>query len=866
MKSTWTIPLASLLLTAGALQAEHYKLFILTGQSNSLGTTNGGEADPTPETDAADQHIKFAWHNVADASTSLGNSAGIFTTLQQQQGGFYSGSATHWGPEIGFSRNLFKAGVRNFGVIKASRGGGGNSNWSKSEGGHMYSHVVTTVTTTTTTLTSAGHTFEIVGLLYLQGESDSTSEATIAGTRLKELVDNLRADLPNASSLHAISGGIARSGSTSDTVRANHAAIASSTSYIDYFSNLDQASNTASDNLHFNKAAKFTIGQRFANAFFSAGIVSRHYGNLAFIGDSITQGGGNGDHPSYRYQVFENLANAAVPIDQATGYKFVGSVNGPYNNSTITAPDVNGQTFENVHDGHWGWRSFWSNARQPLPAGRYNSNNLGNGTLLNWTGQSATYETENNGTLTYSGSSYVPDTVSIMIGINDTGSSSATQIRDDIGLMIDQLRAANANVRIHLSEILYSNNVASSTVDAANALLPQLVLDKNTASTSSPVWLTKTNEGFDASTMTYDNTHPNSAGEKFVGDIISAALGLPESSLAEPAPPHIEADSSAFTSKFEGNEIWDGSGFVNSWTELGTSPTKSISATDNTDLVAINPGAGASWIDGTNTGWNNNNSGDWTFETRMKFTANSSGYVIWLGTGSNTILVEIYGDRTQDTGGTSFNVAHNNLDGEFHTWRIAHETGVGYHVWRDGVRLTATAGVGYDNNNSENRLILGDYTSGAFGNNYATTIDYVRFDQTAGYLPTGADADGDTIPDSWEYFYYDDVIGAVANDDDDQDEANNLDEYLANTDPTNKDSRLSVGSVIETSPNNWDITIPHTSPQRNYTLFQSIDLGITDAWSAVPSQGPIAGTDGDLVFSITATASKNFYRVDVTLP
>ncbi len=142
-------------------EATHYKLFVLTGQSNSLGVTNGGEADSSIGFDPADAGIKFAWHNVVSATKSLGDSGGVFTTLQEQQGGFYTGSATHWGPEIDFARSLYRAGVRDFGVIKASRGGGGNTHWSKSLSGHMYSHVVSTVNTATATLTAGGDTFEM---------------------------------------------------------------------------------------------------------------------------------------------------------------------------------------------------------------------------------------------------------------------------------------------------------------------------------------------------------------------------------------------------------------------------------------------------------------------------------------------------------------------------------------------------------------------------------------------------------------------------------------------------------------------------------------------------------------------------------
>ena len=222
-------------LVPGLAEATHYKLFILTGQSNSLGTTNGGETDPTSGSDPADQHVPFFWHNVVDASTTIGTSGGVFTTLQDQQGGVYAGSATHWGPEMEFARTLYRAGVRNFGVIKASRGGGGNSLWVKPTG-HMYDHVVATVNAATADLEANGHTFEVVGLLYLQGESDNSAEAAAAGTRLKALTDNLRADLkdsstnPIAANMHTvIAGTTAQGNADDDTTRANHAAIATST-------------------------------------------------------------------------------------------------------------------------------------------------------------------------------------------------------------------------------------------------------------------------------------------------------------------------------------------------------------------------------------------------------------------------------------------------------------------------------------------------------------------------------------------------------------------------------------------------------------------------------------------------------------
>ncbi len=1049
MKRAIALLAACAAMLAPDARATHYKLFILTGQSNSLGTTNGGETDPSPGSDPTDQHVPFFWHNVVDASTSIGSSGGIFTTLQPQQGGVYAGSATHWGPEIEFARTLYRAGVRDFAVIKASRGGGGNSLWEKPSG-HMYSHLVATVNTATTDLTNNGHTFEIAGLLYLQGESNNATEAAAAGNRLKTLTDNLRTDLTNAAAMHTVCAGITAQGNADDdTTRTNQAAVAASTGYIDYFENLDQQAKLAPDGLHLNKAAKTTVGNRFAQAFLNAGVVSRHYGRLVFIGDSITQGG-NGDHPSYRYEVFKQLANAGVPQDAATGYAFTGSVTGPYHNSPLTTPDVNGQTFANVHDGHYGWRASWENGRVPLPAGRYNINNLGHGTLANWTGQATTYQTADAPTTkTYTGNTYTPDTVVIKIGINDlSDGTAATQVRDDIATLIDQLRAANPNVRIHLCKVLYTNSVPFSSVDALNALLPALVASKNATSPTSPVWLTDPNDGFNPSTMTYDNIHPNAVGEEHVGSRIAASLGIIEPLLATATPAavvekpsdtlgcfhyegsdiynsgsfasgwstdgsltatptgdsdlrlahpstngrtlngtatgwsgichtrwtfearvkfndisngfvfwlgtgsrriiveayadrtqdygansfsvshnnhdgqfhtfkvvhdpasgiyHLWRDGTQLTppaganydqtaadnrlllgdytggafgnhfdvtidyvkycTGFKGNHIHNGSGFINGWSKVQTNGTMTATIVNTDDLKIATTGNGGTWLEGTGTGWAANKQSNWTFELRAMFDNLPNGFEIWLGIGTAIVRVEIHADRTQDSGGQSFSANHNNTDGQYHSFRIAHDAAAGvYHVFRDGTRLTPLAGAAYDQTATEGRLILGDTTGGSFGNNFSATIDRINIDYTGTWIPVGTDTDADGMPDAWEYNHFLHPTNGAPDGDNDGDGKTNASEYHADTDPNNETSLLRINSIQQTTAGNFTITVPDTSPARQYSLYQSADLGITDAWSTVPGQTAITGTGGDLVFHAQPGSPHRFFRVTSSLP
>jgi len=728
---------AALLLAAVPSPAVHVRLFVLTGQSNSLGPTNApDDTDPSPGIDAADDRVHFFWHNVANATTTIGASGGTSTTLQEQQGGYYPGSATHWGPEIACARTLYRAGVRDFGFIKASRGGGGNTYWSKAHGGHMYAHVTSTVHQATTDLTAKGHTFEIVALLYLQGESDNAGEAAAASSRLATLTSNLRADLPNAANMHVVVGGIAAAGTNRDTVRTQQSALAAGDSTIDYFETVDLRDRLY-DNLHFDKAAKLEVGRRYAHAFLDAEVAARDYGRLVFIGDSITQGGNA--QPSYRYEVFRHLAT-----NEAT-YTFVGSVNGAYASGAVPTPDWNGLSFTNTHDGHWGWRAFWENGRVPLPSSR-TSNNRGTGTVRAWTGQTNRYELNSAGNwVDYGGPTYTQDTAVVMIGINDLGGGSPTnQVLADVETMVRQLQAANADSTIFLTSITRVGSGHSqypslnNTIDAYNKHLRAAA--PAWAAGGSAVFPIDVTTGFAADAMTYDNVHPNATGETHIGERIAVAMGLRVVAGAGDGTERTPAsrDSSEFASKFNGNEIHDGSSYINGWSDDQVAEALRADGSLNISNTTVSSDA---YVNGTASSaagstWNDGNNGSWTLETRIKFRSIDNGFVLWLGTDSNRILVEIYDTYTRDFGNNTFTTPHEpNADEQFHTYRVAHDASDAvYHVWRDDVRLTPPQGVGLDGG-SDSRMLLGDYTRDIFGNGFDVDIEYVRYDQSGSYAP-----------------------------------------------------------------------------------------------------------------------------------
>ncbi|HEU5069614.1 MAG TPA: exo-alpha-sialidase [Verrucomicrobiae bacterium] len=200
---------------APALGGQTLRLFVLTGQSNSLGTpatTVTNMVLARPSNHPVDSRVPFFWDNTADGTAAgdaaLGASAG-WTNISPQTGGYYPGSAEHWGPEAGFARMLWDAGYHDFGIVKASRGGGGNSYWDKTNADHhMYDKVVNTVSNAVLVLPPGYTNFQVVGLLYVQGESNDATEADQADTRFAALLENLRADLPHAAGMNAVFGEI----------------------------------------------------------------------------------------------------------------------------------------------------------------------------------------------------------------------------------------------------------------------------------------------------------------------------------------------------------------------------------------------------------------------------------------------------------------------------------------------------------------------------------------------------------------------------------------------------------------------------------------------------------------------------------
>jgi len=300
---------ALLLATLSALPAAgvEFDVYILTGQSNSLGTTNL-ETPFDPGTDSADEHTEFFWSNVNASNTIYppalyGDSEGVMTSLQMQQG---DGGANpnFWGPEFGMARDMFDAGLNDVLIIKASRGGGGNGFWDKAtfdanpDDGHMWGHLRDTIDAGLAAVINQGNTFEVKGLMYLQGESNNAEEAAIADTRLNDLINNLQSHIhvtyPDAAdSMHTVVGEIAASHSNANRVLTTQKqiALAAEDPQISFVATNDLP--LKSDGIHFARDAKLTIGSRFANVFI--GVTEQPNGVIGDVNQDgvVSSGTGN---------------------------------------------------------------------------------------------------------------------------------------------------------------------------------------------------------------------------------------------------------------------------------------------------------------------------------------------------------------------------------------------------------------------------------------------------------------------------------------------------------------------------------------------------------------------------------------------
>jgi hypothetical protein len=128
-----------------------------------------------------------------------------------------------------------------------------------------------------------------------------------------------------------------------------------------------------------------------------------------------------------------------------------------------------------------------------------------------------------------------------------------------------------------------------------------------------------------------------------------------------------------------------------------------------------------------------------------------------------------------------------------------------------------------------------------------------------------SDLDGDGIPAYWEQLYFGGTTNAVATEDSDSDRADNLNEYMACTIPTDSNSVFVFNAEFTPTGTLTEVVAAFDSHRsRNYALEETPDLMQSGSWSNVT--GNVRGNDEEMDLVRTNAAGSGMYRVKAKLP
>lgn len=288
MRFAWLISFALCTCVLSPLTAKTLRVYILTGQSNSLGAVKG---DPLPDELLQEYSTEQGGKPVLMWN---GNMSGSVSTNEASKNLVVPDEGKQWevvapqlpaygakcmGPEFGFAytmRRLSGPEAEDIAIIKCSRDGGGNEQWAK--GQSLYGLLLNSVHTALERLDKKYDLVKLEGVLYLQGESNRTAEG--ADTRFLSFCEDLRKDIAakplkgrklQARLKMAVVGECATWGAQNNaTVNATAATMRrmadADVEHRGFVVTRDLDKITAGDGLgvHYDGVSQLTIGARFA--------------------------------------------------------------------------------------------------------------------------------------------------------------------------------------------------------------------------------------------------------------------------------------------------------------------------------------------------------------------------------------------------------------------------------------------------------------------------------------------------------------------------------------------------------------------------------------------------------------------------
>lgn len=253
LTGTYVVTLA----VSAAAMATEYKVYLLAGQSNMDGRASTSSLPTSPVNLQAPQP-DVRYYNGYSGSNGYTN--GNWTSLVP--------GSTQFGPEVTFGRTMADNHPADaIALIKFAQGGTSLAvNWKPGAvgvGGGDYLGFRAAVTNALSLLTAGGDTYQIAGMLWLQGESDTGTNATNYGTNLTNFIADMRSNY--GAELPFIIGGIGYQTADYSVVSAAQENVANTIPNVAYFSDYDLLGPTHTG-LHFDAAGQQLIGERYAAA------------------------------------------------------------------------------------------------------------------------------------------------------------------------------------------------------------------------------------------------------------------------------------------------------------------------------------------------------------------------------------------------------------------------------------------------------------------------------------------------------------------------------------------------------------------------------------------------------------------------
>ena len=292
-------------------------------------------------------------------------------------------------------------------------------------------------------------------------------------------------------------------------------------------------------------------------------------------------------------------------------------------------------------------------------------------------------------------------------------------------------------------------------------------------------------------------------------------------------------------------------------TFLFTSMTLVLASSAWAAATTINPvnkfsyGANIGWMDWR--GDTNNGAGIGEFVCAGFLYAANVG---WIHLGSNA---PANGIRYQNNSATDYGVNH---DGAGKLEGFAYGANIGW--------------INFTNRDATGALFDGpklDLVSGRLsGFVWSANCGWISLSNAQAFVQTdqmrrGPDTDGDGLPDDWERAHAGNLTTLTGGADTDTDGVTNLQEYEADTNPLNANSKLQITSISHAS-GSTAVTLNWSSrPSRVYRLLRRSDLNPGFSWTDVGlgTFAPSAGSVTTKTFAEPA-AARRFFEVQVFMP